>query len=211
MIFEELLIVFPKIILRGASKFGPLQKQEFDEDVKVPWQILSTCRKYYEEALPILYGKNKFGFCTGAKGSPGSFWRFPVRPKVMPYLTDLGVYFRADDPKTEASKRVGNFLRALNRHAKHLEHLTVTAASDRFYEAACPWDIVFGEHPVAQALVHLVKSKSVKHLTIRLQDGACFFPSFACFLDQTFRQHNDDPERSLTFTLSCTCPPGCPQ
>lgn len=210
MIFEELLIVWPKIVFRGALEFGPLDEKEFDEEVELSWEILLTCRKYYHEAVPIMYGKNKFVFCTGIGGEPGMFWRFPIHRRYMRYLNDLGIYFRADNPKAESSKRVGHFLKALTRHAVNLEYLTVLASSDRLYEAVCPWDILFGEHPVSKELVHLIEAKTVRHLKIRLHDGACFFPNYASFLGQTFLNNGPIAGRSITFTQSCTCPVGCP-
>lgn len=212
MIFRELLIVSPKAIYRGAKDFGPLDEREFDQEVPVPWQILATCRKYHQEAMPILYGENRLVFCTGEKGEPGMFWRFPIHVPYMHLLRDVGIFFRADDPKSQASKRVAHFLKALTRHATNLEYLTVMASSDRHYDAACPWDILFCDHPVCVALVQLVKKNTVKHLEVRLHDGACLFPSFGSYLNQTFVEVNGPiTDRSITFLRSCTCPTHCAQ
>lgn len=65
MIWEELLTVKPKTVFGGASDFGPLAKREVEAEGKVPWQILLTCRLYYNEAHPIMYTRNNFVFCTG--------------------------------------------------------------------------------------------------------------------------------------------------
>jgi hypothetical protein len=51
--------------------------------------------------------------------------------------------------------------------------------------------------------------KPVKHLKIRLHNGALFYPQLACYLAQTFHDNSVD-DKTLTFTRSCTCPPGCP-
>ncbi|KAF2474762.1 uncharacterized protein BDR25DRAFT_214540 [Lindgomyces ingoldianus] len=210
MIFEELLIVWPKTVFRGAYEFGPLDKREFDEEIDVPWQILQTCRKYHDEAAPIMYGKNRFVFCTGKHGEPGEFWRFPVNIHYLQYVTDLGIYFRADSPDEQGSQRVAHFLKAISRRATNLKYLVVLVSSDRFYEAKCPWDILFFHHPVCEALIELIERRTAQHLKIRLHNGALLFPSLAHFLDQTFRKNGPSADRSLTFTSSCTCPKGCP-
>jgi hypothetical protein len=44
-------------------------------------------------------------------------------------------------------------------------------------------------------------------LKIRLHDGACLAPHYAGFLTQTFMKKGSTG-RSITFTSSCTCPPG---
>ncbi|CAO2648733.1 Nn.00g096820.m01.CDS01 [Neocucurbitaria sp. VM-36] len=210
MIFEELLVVWPKIVFRGAHDFGPLAEQEFEEEISIPWQILATCHKYYEEAVPIMYSKNRFVFCTGKGGEPGMFWRFPIHTRYMLYLTDLGIYLRADTPTKQAAKRVAHFVKALSRLAIHLEYLVVMISSDALYEQSCPWDIMFFDHPVAKALVQLVEAKTVKHLKLRLHDNACVFPGFAQFLNQAFYKEGVPTDRSIVFSRSCTCPPLCP-
>ena len=107
-------------------------------------------------------------------------------------------------------KLVGSFLRILVRDAKKLEHLMILGASDRYYERACLSDILFPDHPVSEQLVGIVESQAVKHLTLCVQDGASFAPTFARFLDQQFHLYNKDQGRTLTFTSSCTCPPKDP-
>ncbi|KAF1941887.1 hypothetical protein EJ02DRAFT_187820 [Clathrospora elynae] len=208
MIFEELLRVSPCVVFRGGAKFGPLDLNEFHHDIPVPWQILGTCRQYYEEALPIMYGKNMFAFCTGKSGEPSMFWRFPIKVRLMHYLTNLSIYCRADAPTKEAAKRVAHFIVALSHHAKNLEYLSIVISSDQRFEKACPWDILFCDHPVSKALVTLIKSKTVKHVQIRLHDGAALHPGFAHFLLQQFyKTHIPGDSRSLVFTKSCTCAP----
>ncbi|ORY00013.1 hypothetical protein BCR34DRAFT_494944 [Clohesyomyces aquaticus] len=210
MIFTELLTLWPKTIFRGAYEFGPLDKKEFEEEIGVPWQILLTCRKYHDEAAPILYGNNRFVFCTGVRGEPGAFWRFPISARYMPYLADLAVYFRADDPKAMGSHRVGLFLTSIARRATKLQNLVVLASSDRYYDNRCKWDILFNHHPVCKAVLEMLERKTVRHLKIRMHNDAFLFPTFAHFLEQEFRKYGDTEGRSLTFWASCTCPKGCP-
>lgn len=72
-------------------------------------------------------------------------------------------------------------------------------------------DILFCDHPVAKQLVNFVENNIVKHLKLRLHDGACVFPSFGQFLNRTFEENQTDGiHRTITFTLSCSCPNGCP-
>ncbi|KAJ4370768.1 hypothetical protein N0V83_005290 [Neocucurbitaria cava] len=202
MIFEELLIVWPKIVFRGARDFGPLAEQEFEEEITIPWQILATCKQYYWEAMPIMYSMNRFVFCTGQGGDPGKFWRFPIQIRYMPYITDLGIYLRADVPTKEAAKRIAHFIKALARHAVNLDHLVVMISSDSLYDHTCPWDIIFCDHPVATELVSLIEAATVQHLKIRLHDNACLFPSFAQFLHHTFYKDGVPADRTLAFSRS---------
>ncbi|KAF2134119.1 hypothetical protein P153DRAFT_409533 [Dothidotthia symphoricarpi CBS 119687] len=206
MIFQELLSVWPKTVFRGANTFGPLDPNEFQREIPIPWQILATCHKYHDEALPIMYGKNKFVFCTGENGSPGMFWRFPIKMQYMHLITDLGIYMRCDTPTKEAANRVAHFIKAIARRAVKLQNLVVLVSSDRSYGAKCPWDIMFNDHPVAKALVKLVESQTVKHFKLRMHDAACVAPDFASYLCQTFYELKPATDRSITFSRSCSCP-----
>lgn len=207
MIFEELLSVWPKKVFRGAESFGKLDKKEFDGIAEIPWQILLTCRKFYAEALPILYSKNKFAFCTGTAGSPGSLMRFPIKTINMPFLTNLSIYFRADTPTKEAAKRVALFLQALAHHAGMLKHLNIVIGSDRRYEYNCPWDVVFCDHPVVKMLMIIIEMAVIPHIRIRFHDGSVMFPSLASHMAQRFNQVAEPAGRSITFSQSCTCAP----
>lgn len=68
MIYEELLVVWPKPLLRTGEGCRCLDEEGVEEeDVKIQlcWRILLTCRKYFEEAAPILYGRNRFVLPAG--------------------------------------------------------------------------------------------------------------------------------------------------
>jgi hypothetical protein len=208
MVFEDLLVVYPKVVFRGAKRFGPLDKKEFDEEVPIPWQILQTCRKFHDEAAPILYGKNKLIFCTGSCGYPGWFLAIPISIHYLELVTDVGIYFRADDPRKPAAKKVAKFIEAITQRTQKLDKLVVLVSSDRFYEAMCPWDILWCDHPVSKQLVRLIESKKVNHLKLRFHDGAGVYQEFGRFLAQHFWETVGATEgRSLTFTKSCSCPP----
>lgn len=71
MIFEELLVLWPSPVFRGAREFGKLRKEEYKKRSEkiIPAAILQTCRRYHDEAARIIYGKNFFIFCTGYRGS----------------------------------------------------------------------------------------------------------------------------------------------
>lgn len=112
---------------------------------------------------------------------------------------------RADTPTKEAAKRVAHFITAITRLADKIQYLTILVSSDQKYERACPWDIMFSHHPVAEALVQLVEAKAVPFLKIRLHDGACLFPNLALFLDQEFYKDCEAGNRQILFTRSCTC------
>jgi hypothetical protein len=207
LIFEELLVVYPKAVFRGAKRFGPLDKTEFSEEISIPWQILQTCSKYHDEAAPILYGKNRLIFCTGSCGYPGWFLTYPISIRYLEFVTNIGIYFRADDPRKPAAKKVANFIEAIIQHAQNLDKLVVLTSSDRFYEAMCPWDILWCDHPVSKQLVQLIESKKVRHLKLRFHDGAGVYQEFGRFLGQHFVVTGGAEGRSITFTRSCSCPP----
>ncbi|KAI8936127.1 hypothetical protein NX059_007626 [Plenodomus lindquistii] len=207
VVFENLLSVWPHKVYHGAFDFGPLERKEFDGEIQISWQILATCRLYHEQAYPVLYGKNRLVFCTGARGTPGMFWRFPIKPRYMQCVTDLSIFYRANEGSTQSSKRVGHFIMALGRHAVNLKHLTILFSSDMRYEKLCLWDIIFCDHPIAKAILYLIEMKTVQHLKLRFHDGARIYPNYARFLEQVFNEDGAPADRTLSFTLSCSCAP----
>lgn len=208
MIFEELLVISPSVVFRGSLDFEPLDENEVDEEIQIPCQILSTCRTYYEEATPILYGKNKFAFYTGIAEEPGMFWEFPIAVRCMPYVTDLRIYFCVDSLYADSSIRVGHFLKALRLRATRLDQLAIIVASNCYYDTDCVWDVLLGNHPVCQEQPNIAKERLIKHLRLRPHDGALFTPQYACRLAQMFEQTGGRGDHSLTFTKSCSRPPG---
>ncbi|KAF2499281.1 hypothetical protein BU16DRAFT_266113 [Lophium mytilinum] len=213
MIYKELLIA-PLPIFRGAEQFGKLRKAEYNPEMRVVLStgILSTCRRYYYEAVSILYTRNRMMFCTGYDGSSGWFARFPISRQYMPFLMDIGVYFRVTDADATASSRVGHFLKALGRRAPNLRHLLVCAASDRYYEAVCPRDIMFygPQHPVVSAILSIIARKNVQHIKLRVHDDAAYAPYVPNRIKSVFENHNPKPGATLTFSRSCSSPDDCP-
>lgn len=211
MIFEEVLVK-PGSIFRGADEFGKFREKEYLEgsEVIIPAGILQTCRKYHDEAAQIMYGKNFFIFCTGYEGSSGYFDRFPISRTYMPWVREIGVFFRVTDPQAEASSKVAHFIRSISRRAVDLHQLVVCAASDRYYEHKCPFDVLWPSHPVVQALLETISRKTVQNLKIRVHDDAAFSPGLACVLQDMFVRNGPAKGQTLTFTRSCTCPKGCP-
>ncbi|OCK98768.1 uncharacterized protein K441DRAFT_654066 [Cenococcum geophilum 1.58] len=53
-----------------------------------------------------------------------------------------------------------------------LHQLVVCAASDRYYEHTCPFDILWPDHPVVRALLATISRKTVQNLKIRVHDDA---------------------------------------
>ncbi|KAF2810340.1 uncharacterized protein BDZ99DRAFT_387665, partial [Mytilinidion resinicola] len=212
MIYKDLLIA-PIPIFRGVESFGRLRKAEYEPKSKMILStgILSTCRRYYYEAVSILYSRNRMIFCTGFGGSSGWFERFPISRKYMPFLKDIGVYFRVTDADATASSRVGHFLRALGRRAPNLHHLVICAASDRYYEAVCPIDIMFysPQHPVVSAILSIVARKNVQHLKLRVHDDAGYAPYVLERINSVFEKHHPKPGATLTFSRSCSSPENC--
>lgn len=39
-----------------------------------------------------MYGDNNFVFCTGKKGGPGEFWRFPIHTRYLHHVKMLVRY-----------------------------------------------------------------------------------------------------------------------
>lgn len=212
MIFEELLVIRPGPLFRGAGEFGKFRKEEYskESEVIIPAGILQTCRKYHDEAGQIMYGKNFFIFCTGHDGSSGYFNRFPISRTYMPWVREIGVFFRVTDPQAEASSKVAHFITSISQRAMDLHQLVVCAASDRYYEHTCPFDILWPDHPVVRALLATISRKTVQNLKIRVHDDAAFSPGSARALQDIFERNEPTKGQTLTFTRSCTYPEGCP-
>lgn len=212
MIFKELLIIWPGPLFRGAGEFGKFRKEEYlkGSEVIIPAGILQTCKKYHDEAGQIMYGKNFFIFCTGYDGSSGYFDRFPISRTYMPWVREIGVFFRATDPQAEASSKVAHFIVSISQRAMDLHQLVICAASDRYYEHTCPFDVLWPDHPVVRALLATISRKTVRNLKIRVHDDAAFSPGLACVLQDIFERNEPTKGQTLTFTRSCTCPKGCP-
>lgn len=128
----------------------------------------------------------------------------------MTWVTEIGVYFRVTDPRAESSIRVAHFIAAIARRATDLRQLVLCAASDRYYEHQCPFDILVPFHPVVQAVLSTIARKTVKNLKIRVHDDAAFSPGLACHIQKAFERSEPAKGQTLMFTKSCTCPKGCP-
>ena len=67
-IYHELLCT-PRTIRGGdlveekRTMLVMIEPRQPHQDLRIDSTLLRTCRKIYDEALPILYGENKFGFC----------------------------------------------------------------------------------------------------------------------------------------------------
>ncbi|KAH8731512.1 hypothetical protein GQ44DRAFT_604357 [Phaeosphaeriaceae sp. PMI808] len=209
MIFEELLTAFPRKVFKGARDFSALEYTEFNgNEIEVPWQILATCRLYYDEAMPVLYKNNDIVFCTGKNDDPGYFHRFPVSKRCMPHLTQLSIYMYSSNPVSDSAQRIAHFIKAVARTAIKLESVTVLISSDYPYQRRVnSWDIMFTDHPVSQALVLLVEASHIPFIKIRLHDGVALYPEFAKFLNQQF--YLTHPNGKIAFTRSCSCPLLC--
>ncbi|PSN60559.1 hypothetical protein BS50DRAFT_506264 [Corynespora cassiicola Philippines] len=202
MIFR-LLLVIPRRIFCGAREFSSLCFSECDNfHLPIPWQILATCWQYFSEAMPIMYGENDIAFFTGRKSKAGKFIRFPVAIRYMPFLRHLSIYFSVDSPKSDAARRLGHFLTAIQRQ---LHTLAIVAASERFFEERSLWYVVYCDHPLAKAISKLVSSTTVAHLKIRTHNGAMFYPSWVRYIETTFKQNRDPAKSLIEFSCSCSC------
>jgi hypothetical protein len=213
MIFEDLLIA-EKTVYRGAADFGNLHADEYhaadNPEAKLYWKVLLTSCNYYNEAVAMLYGKNRIVLCTGLDGSPGMFDPSPMAVRDMPLLKHLSIYYQAGNSKSEAAIKVASFLDSVRQHATNLEHLTIMISSDRHTGGTGHFDILYPFHPVAEELLKIVTAKPAKHLKIRLHNDAALYPNFGVLLRDTFEQGLVAGQHTLTFTMSCTCPQAMP-
>lgn len=134
------------------------------------------------------------------------FMRFPIKTPYMQYLTNVGIYFQATNPKSESSKRIGHFLKALARNATSLEYLTVMVAKGPFIDDVFSWHILAADHPVIAQIMIMIEQRKFKNMKIRLHEGALFRPQLACYMMQQFLENGPTEGRSLVFSRSCTCP-----
>ncbi|KAF1954000.1 hypothetical protein CC80DRAFT_494241 [Byssothecium circinans] len=202
-IFEEVFIS-EATIHRGAEEFGPLAEQEKAEiegtKKVISWQLLCTCRQYYEEAFPLLYAKNSLALCTGKNGAPGKVGAFPLTPTPMSLIKNVRISFRLDNPDKPAAGSVAKFLDAIVEYST-IDVLRVTIASvAHHFDETNPWNILMMDHPVIGALERVMRSGAVRNLAIRLHDGAFLSPDFSRYLSQELLHGHH-----LIFLRSCSC------
>lgn len=212
-VYEQLLIHPGRSLKPNGFMYFTSGRPSREKD-HIFTSILRTCRMFYEEALPILYGKNTLAFHD-------EDFSKPVLPFPKEHLTMVKHVVVDISPRIYSSARkMGQFLEALGTSGVNLIDLAITIhmheiADEDSWEhhdgegTLPPLDLfdycLFGDHSIVEGLLSL---KAVKSLSIRMEDEARFEPDFANALKYTFMVEGTADDRSITIEKRCTFPHG---
>lgn len=171
--------------------------------------ILQTCRTFYEEALPILYGKNTLGFHDNNFSKP--MLPFPEGHLTMVKRAEVDI-----SPFIYSSaKKTGDFLMTLGTSGAELVDLSIRIHMHKYsdkilhehHDTLPPLHLfdqsLVGDHRIVAGLFSL---KAVKKLYIKMEDEARFEPGVANALKAAFMKDGIADGRSVTIEKGCTFP-----
>lgn len=209
-IYEQLLI-HPNRSLKPNGFLRSTGGRFYQEEDYIFTSILQTCRTFYEEALPILYGKNTLAFHDNDFSQP-------VLPFPQEHLTMVKRVQVDISPMIYSSaKKMGKFLTTLGTSGAKLIDLSIQIhmleCNDEIlrehHETLPPLHLfdqsLVGVHPILAGLFSLM---AVKKLYIRLEDEARFEPGVANALKTAFTNKGTADGRSITIETYCTFPHG---
>ena len=204
-IYEQLLVL-PDGSLK-ANGIRHYERQLYDrEKDKTFISILLTCRTVYEEALPILYGKNVLAFHDNDLGKP-----------LLPFPEDHLVLIKHVEVEMSpcifgSVKRMGNLLMTLGTsRAKFIDiSVRIYMPKDketfrrRYLVILQPSEkqdaLLFNDNPIVVGLLSL---KAVKRLDIRIEGDVRFQPGGACALRTSFMEKGITIGRSIAIRKPC--------
>lgn len=205
----EHLLVHPERSLKPNGFRRYTGGRPYREKDHIFTSILQTCRTFYEEALPILYGKNTLAFHDNDFNKP--VLPFPEEHLTMVKHVEVDI-----SPLIYCSaEKMGEFLWTLgtsgakfvdlsvrihmlegNDEVMHEHHPTLPPPS--------PFDRLFvDDHPILTGLFSLI---AVNRLYIQMEDEARFEPGFADALKKAFMEEGTANGRSITIEKGCTFP-----
>ena len=207
-VYEELLI-HPNRPLKPNGFQRYTSGRPYREKDYIFTSILRTCRMFYEEALPILYGKNTLAFHDNDFGKP-------VLPFPKGHLSMVKHVAVDISPSIYSSARkMGQFFLTLGTSGVNIVDLTIRIHmlehNDEFLrenlDALPPLHLfdqcLIGDHPLVRALFSL---KAVKKLFIEMEDEARFKPGIADALKLAFMMEGTADGRSIIIEKGCTFP-----
>ena len=209
-VYEELLI-HPNRPLKPNGFQRYTSGRPYREKDYIFTSILRTCRMFYEEALPILYGKNTLAFHDNDFSKP--VLPFPKGHLSMVTHVEVDI-----SPLIYSSARkMGQFLMTLGTSGANLLDLTISIhmlelqdeCLHEHHDTLPPLHLsdycLMGDHPILEGLSSL---KAVKKLSIIMEDEARFELGFASALKDAFMIEGTADGRSITIMKKCTFPHG---
>ena len=214
-VYEELLIsrsrpLYPNGTIGNGRKRNR-DGHQYSED-RVFTSILRTCRAFYEEALPILYGRNILTFHdTGWWGARKLVLPFPKGHLAMV----KHVHVDASPSHFGSLDRMGGLLININLSGAKLIDLSIyiymlegNGAFRRHYRGISqppqPFSNFLAEDdPIVEALFSMEPAKS---LNLQMDDEARFAPGVADALRSSFLDEGIATGRSITIRKACTMP-----
>ena len=209
-IYEQLLI-HPKRSLKPNGFRRYTADRPYLEKDYIFTNILRTCRTFYNEALPILYGKNTLAFHDNDFSKP--VLPFPEEHLAMVKRVEVDI-----SPIIYSSaKKMGEFLMTLGTSGTKLVDVSIRIHMLEDIDKVLrePLDplpplqlcdqYLVGDHPIVAGLFSL---KAVKKLYIELEDQARFQSGIANELKAAFMKDGTADGRSITINKGCTFPHG---
>ncbi|CAD6570298.1 MAG: hypothetical protein ASARMPREDX12_003443 [Alectoria sarmentosa] len=207
-VYEELLI-HPHRSLKPNGFARYKAGRPYREKDYILTNILRTCRTFYEEALPILYGKNTLEFHDNNFSKP--VLPFPEGHLAMVKRVKVDI-----SPSIYSSaEKMGGFLMTLGTFGANIVHLSIRIhmleQNDEFvrenHDKLPPLHLfdqcLVGDHPIVLGLFSLM---AVKELFIEMEDEARFEPGVAKALKWAFMKWGTAGGRSITIEKGCTFP-----
>ena len=215
-VYEQLLVLPDRSLKPSGFRHRDPRYFTCEKD-KAFISILLTCRTIYEEALPILYGKNVLAFHGHDISNPLLPFSFPEGYLIM--IKHVKVEIR---PSLNGSaEKMGNFLMLLGTSGANLIDIHINIDMVESFDMARrtlppppPLSLfdrfLVGDHPIVAGLFSL---KTPKKMVIKMENETRFEPGVANALKKAFMEEGTACGRSITIVHRCEVlwPKPCPQ
>ena len=203
--------IYEQLLVRPDRSLKPNGLRPYEEEVEQSYRdknrmsinVLLTCRTIYEEALPILYGKNILAFHDNHFSN--QVLPFPEGHLVMVKHVDVqmcpSIYGSAD--------KMGNLLMLLGTSGANIVNIhiriNISEACGKFYGKhfqpvlSLSDRFLVGDHPIVAGLFSL---KAAKKMVIQMDNEARFEPGVADALKEAFMKEGTARDRSITIVRS---------
>ena len=204
-VYEQLLVR-----LDGSLKPHGFQrytvKSHYHGENCISIDILLTCRTIYEEALPILYGKNILAF------HDNNFFK-----RVLPFPEEHLIMIKhvtveMSPSNYTSAEKMGNLLMLLGTSGVNLVSIHININILEEYDKECrtlfhalpPLSLfdrfLIGDHPIVAGLFSL---KTAKKVVIEMENEARFEPGVASALKEAFMKEGTAYGRSISIVRCC--------
>ena len=207
--------VYEELLVRRDGSLNPnglpLFERNFDLREKDEFfiSILLTCRTIYEEALPVLYGKNVLAFHD-------NYFRKPMLPFPEQHLLMIKhVEVQMRPLVYSSAEKMGNFLMLLGTSQANLVDILIRISTceafDRdfryLFHRLPPLSLfdrfLVGDHPIVAGLFSLKKAKK---MVLQVDNDVRFEPGVANALKEAFMKEGTAGGRSITILRPCYGP-----